>query len=110
MIRNTKLDELVKPERTRAIRRRTNYVKAKRFKKSMKETYNDTWIDNYSLGYFIKNSHRNFNKLDAGWYKTKNKGPNHNSTYAPTHNYKHSDAKKLLRMSSSYHDYLINVA
>ena len=107
MIGNTVLDEIEKPERNRAIRRKNNYLKAKKFRKEMIETFTwdaDFW-ETQPIGKFVKNTSMNDTKYFSGWYKTKNKGPNHNGTYAPTHNYKHSDKKRLDSMEEDLATY-----
>lgn len=97
MIRNETLDENVKPERNRAIRRKNNYLKAKRFKHDMCIICGDEYWKDQPLGKFVKNTSLNEITYFSGWNKSKNKGPNHNGTYAPTHNWKHSDLKKIIK-------------
>lgn len=109
MIRNDTLDEIRKPERNRAIRRKNNYAKAKKFKEEMIQDGFDWWED-APLGRFVKNTSLNEIRLFSGYKKTKNKGPNHRNTYAPTHNYKHSDLKKIQSMKEDWADYCEDAA
>ena len=93
-------------ERTRGERRRNNYNKAKRFKDILVDTtYASEYFEEMPLGKFVKNTSFNETPGFSGWDKTKNKGPNHNGTYAPTHNYKHSDKKKLASMDEDWSTY-----
>ena len=110
MIGNFTFDENVKPERNRAIRRKNNYIKAKKFKKTMITFFGYDWWGDVPVGKFVKNTSLNYPKIFSGERKTKNKGPNHNGTYAPTHNYKHSDLKKIESMKEDWADYCEDVA
>lgn len=108
MIGNTKLDELEKPERNRAIRRKNNYVKAKKFKDDMINLGLE--CNEIPLGRFTKNTSFNETSDYGGYHKTKNKGPNHDGTHAPTHNYKHSDKQRLDSMEEDLATYDEDVA
>lgn len=110
MIGNFTLDENVKPKRNRAVRRKNNYIKARRFKEDMVHNDGFYWWKDIPLGKFVKDTSLNEVKLFSGYKKTKNKGPNHNGTYAPTHNYKHSDLKKIQRMEEDWAEYCEDAA
>ena len=106
MIDKLRYDDTCKGFRKRAIRRKNNYIKAKKFKDDMINIFGrDYWI-NQLIGRFVKNTSINETPGYKGYYKTKNKGANHNRTYASTQNYKHSDLKKIARMDwdQAYYD------
>lgn len=109
MIRNYTLDENVKPERNRGTRRKNNYFKAKRFKDIVIYALGfDSF--NVPIGRYVKNTSLNGAESISGWNKTKNKGPNHNGTYAPTHNYKYSDLKRIESMNEDWAEYIEGIA
>lgn len=99
------LDEDEQSKRTRAERRRNDYLKAKKFKDYMLDI---GWkeCEDIPLGRFTKNTSFNETPGYGGYHKTKNKGSNHDGTYAPTHNYKHSDKIRITQMEEDLAEYL----
>lgn len=111
MIGNTKLDEIEKPKRNRAIRRKNDYLKAKKFKDDMVSAscFPEYWED-MPLGRLSKNTSISGTSNEKGYRKTKNKGPNHDGTHAPTHNYSHSDKMRIDGMEEDLATYEEDVA
>jgi len=105
MIGNFTFDENVKPKRNRAVRRKNNYIKAKKFRAEMISILGSEWWEDQPIGRFVKNTSLNETPGFSGWKKSKNKGPNHNGTYAPTHNYTHKDLKRKESMDEDQAEY-----
>ena len=105
MIGNDTLDEIEKPKRNRAVRRKNDYNKAKKFKRDMMNIsfYPDYWED-MPLGKLSKNTSISGTSDEKGYKKTKNKGPNHGGTHAPTHNHSHSDKMRIDSMKEELED------
>ena len=89
--------------RDRALKRKLDYLCAKRNKRRLVDS-GCIWLADVPVGMFVKC--HGFNH--QGVFRTKktnNKGPNHCGTYEKSHNYKHSDLKKILRMFDAVSHY-----
>lgn len=100
--------------RTRAERRRNNYVKALRKKRIVEEVYdsaNTVFGKDYKFALYDNLHQYSKNKVHCSCHlcsaKTRNKGKRRTlqGNYAPSYNPKISDIRKIERMDFDYMDY-----